>query len=434
MSPAWPSRFFVRYRGTPISDRHISRASIISIGNELLSGRTVDTNAAHIAGQLRTISLPVVSIYGTADEEAAITRTLDLAARDADVVIVTGGLGPTDDDLTRQAIARFLGVDLVLREDLLVHLRQFFSRRNITMPERNTIQACIPRGASAIQNERGTAPGIRAQKDGKLVFAMPGVPSEMEHMLEALVLPELRQLASGQAIAVARLKCFGAGESTIAELIGDAMRRGRNPLVNCTVHTGVITLEIVATAASQSQAEAMAAEEGHSLRAKLGDLVYGVGDQSLAEVVGEGLARLGRTVAVAESCTGGLLAKLITDIPGASRYFTYGWVTYSNEAKQHELNVPMEMIDKYGAVSEQVAQAMAQGARRHAGADYAIAITGIAGPGGSSEQKPVGLTYIALDKQEGTHTSRHVFAFDRGAVRVRAAQTALNLLRLELRN
>jgi nicotinamide-nucleotide amidase len=417
-----------------VGDEHIKNASIVSIGNELLSGRTIDTNAAYIAGRLRAISLPVVSIYGVPDEEAAIVRTLDLAARDADAIIVTGGLGPTDDDLTRQAIAQFLGVDLVLHEDLLADLRQFFARRNIAMPERNTIQACIPRGAAAIRNERGTAPGIRAQKNGKLLFAMPGVPAEMEHMFETSVLPELRLLVRGQVIAVTRLKCFGAGESTIAEMIGDAMRRGRNPLVNCTVHAGVITLEIVATAADRTEAENMAAREEESLRAVLGDLIYGIGDQTLAEVVGEALARLGRTVAVAESATGGLLAKLITDIPGASHYFTHGWVTYSNEAKQRELNVPREMIDKYGAVSEPVARAMAQGARRQAGTDYAIAITGIAGPGGGSEQKPVGLTYIALDKAEGTDTSRHIFAFDRSAVRLRAAQTALNLLRRELRN
>jgi nicotinamide-nucleotide amidase len=417
-----------------VGDEQGKNASIVSVGNELLSGRTIDTNAARIAGRLRAISLPVVSIYGVADEETAIMHALELATSDADVVIVTGGLGPTEDDLTRQAVARFLGVSLVLREDLLADLRQFFARRSIPMPERNAIQACIPQGATALKNERGTAPGIRAQSNGKLLFALPGVPAEMEHMFETSVLPELRQLARGQAMAVTRLKCFGAGESTIADLLGDAMRRGRNPLVNCTVHTGVITLEIIATAPHQREAEAMAAQEEQSLRARLGNLVYGVGDQTLAEVVGEALARLGRTIAVAESATGGLLAKLITDIPGASRYFTYGWITYSNGAKRRELSVPGAMIEEYGAVSEQVARAMAQGARRKAGTDYAIAITGIAGPGGGSEQKPVGLTYIALDKQEGTDTSRHVFAFDRSSVRLRAAQTALNLLRLELRN
>jgi nicotinamide-nucleotide amidase len=278
----------------------------------------------------------------------------------------------------------------------------------------------------------GTAPGIRAQKEGKLLFALPGVPTEMRHMFDTLVLPELRPLASGQAIVVRRLKCFGAGESRIAEMIGDAMRRGRNPQVNCTVQTGVITLEIVATASQEADARGMAEEEERSLRTALGTLIYGVEDQTLAEVVGEGLRRAGQTLAVAESCTGGLLAKLITDIPGASEYFTYGWVTYSNEAKSRQLDVPAEMIEKYGAVSEPVARALAQGARRKAGTDYAISITGIAGPGGGSEQKPVGLVYISVDYPDGTETSRYVFSFERSSVRWRAAQTALNILRLKL--
>jgi nicotinamide-nucleotide amidase len=408
------------------------KASIISIGNELLNGRTVDTNAAYIAGQLRTVGIPVVSVYSVGDEEPAIRRKLALAAEEADVLILTGGLGPTDDDLTRQAIAGFLGVDLVLREDLLAILRQFFDRRGIEMPARNAIQACVPRGATAIENPVGTAPGIRAECAGKLLFAMPGVPSEMWHMLDTLVLPELQRLAAGQVIAVRRLRCFGAGESTIAEMIGDAMRRGRNPLVNCTVHLGVITLEVMAMAAGASEAEAMATREEQSLRAILGDLVYGSGTQTLAEVVGERLAETGGTLAVAESCTGGLIASLITDVPGSSRYFTYGWVTYSNTAKQTELMVPPEMIEEYGAVSDQVARAMAQGARRRAGADYAIGLTGIAGPGGGSELKPVGLVYIAVDSRDGAETSRYVFSSDRSSVRWRAAQTALNMLRLKL--
>jgi len=415
-----------------VGDEHVKKASILSIGNELLNGRTIDTNAAYIAGRLRTISLPVVSVHSVSDEEAAIERALALATGEADVVVATGGLGPTDDDVTRQAFAGFLGVKLVLRPELLEKVKQFFDRRGIEMPARNSIQACIPRGAAAIENEMGTAPGIRAQKDGKRLFALPGVPTEMRHMLDTQVLPELRPLVSGQAIAVRRLKCFGAGESRIAEMIGDAMRRGRNPLVNCTVHTGIISLEVVATAADRAEAENMAEREERALRTLLGKLVYGAGDQTLAEVVGEGLVRTGRTLAVAESCTGGLLAELITDIPGSSRYFTYGWVTYSNEAKCRELEVSREMIDTHGAVSEQVAQAMAQGARRKAGTDYAIAITGIAGPGGGNEQKPVGLVYIAVDNRDGTDTSRYVFSFDRSSVRLRAAQTALNTLRLKL--
>jgi nicotinamide-nucleotide amidase len=228
---------------------------------------------------------------------------------------------------------------------------------------------------------------------------------------------------------VRKLRCFGAGESTIAEMIGDAMHRDRNPLVNCTVHTGVITLEIVATARTVAEGERLAQSQETALRENLGPLVYGVGEETLAEVVGRQLQRLGKTLAVAESCTGGLLAKLITDVPGASRYFMRGWVTYSNEAKTDELGVPPELIEKHGAVSEPVAEAMARAARSRAGADYAIGITGIAGPDGGTDEKPVGLVYVSVDFEGQVHTVRHMFPWERSLVRLRAAQTALDILR-----
>jgi len=383
----------------------------------------------------------VVSSYTVADEEKAIQRALQLASDDADLVITTGGLGPTDDDLTRQAFAGYLGVDLVLQEDLLSRLRDFFERRGRPMAEKNAIQACLPVDAAAIENEMGTAPGLMVERDGRLLLALPGVPKEMRHMLdpkemrhmlEAVVLPRVRAMVRGQAIVVRRLRCYGAGESTVAKMVGEAMRRGRNPLVNCTASAGIITLEIVATAAERDEAEEAAAAEDAALRKILGPLVYGTDDQSLAEVVGQRLTELGRTLVVAESCTGGLLAKLITDVPGASRYFAGGWIAYSNEIKTSQLGVPQALIDAHGAVSEQVAAAMAEGARHKAGADMAVAITGIAGPTGASEQKPVGLVYIAVSGQEGTDTPRYVFPQDRSSVRLRAAQTALNTLRLRL--
>jgi nicotinamide-nucleotide amidase len=410
----------------------VKKASIVSIGNEVLSGRTIDTNAAYIAQKLRASSILVVSIYVAPDELGAIRRVLELAAADADVVVISGGLGPTDDDLTRQAMAAFLGVELELHEDLLAGIRRFFDQRGVVMPARNAIQAHIPAGAKAIENEAGTAPGVEAQKGGTVLFALPGVPSEMERMLEASVLPRVREIAESQAIVTKRLRCFGVGESTIADMIGDAMDRGRNPLVNCTVHAGVITLEVVATSSDRGRAEEMATREEASLHRALGKLVYGVEDQTLAEVVGEKLAQAGKTLAVAESCTGGLLAKLTTDAPGSSRYFLCGWVTYSNESKSRELGVLPALIETHGAVSEQVAVAMAQGARHRAGADFAIGITGIAGPGGGSEHKPVGLVYIAVSSRDGTDISKHVFPHDRSSVRLRAAQTALNQLRLKV--
>lgn len=407
----------------------IMNASIVSIGNEVLSGRTVDTNAAHLGRQLRLIGIPVVSTYTVGDCKTAIVRALKLAAEDAQIVIATGGLGPTDDDLTRQSFSDLLGTELELREDLLAGIREIFRGFSVVMPEKNKIQACIPKGAGAVPNHWGTAPGIAAEKDGTWYFALPGVPTEMKRMLEATVLPKLNELVQGQAVAVERVQCFGAGESAVAEMLGNAMDRDRNPLVNCTAHGGVISLEIVATASTAEKAEAMAQTEAKTLRRLLGPIAYGQGDLTLAEVVGRALIRTGRTLAVAESCTGGLVSKLITDIPGASQYFLRGWVTYSNEAKTEELGVPVELIAQHGAVSEEVAGAMAQGARRVARTDYAIAITGIAGPDGGTEEKPRGLVYIAVAGPDGTSTQRYVFSRDRASVRLRAAQTSLNTLR-----
>lgn len=412
----------------------MKNASIVSIGNELLAGQTVDTNAGHLSAELLSIGVPVVSFYSVGDEIERIVRALELASADADVVIVTGGLGPTDDDLTRQAFAEFLGVELELQSELLENMREYFARRNYQMAAKNEIQAYLPAGTKALANNRGTAPGIWAESDGKLFFAMPGVPSEMKQMFAESVLPELRQFAGDQAVVVRKLRCFGAGESTIAQQLGTIMQRGRNPLINCTVDSSIITLHIVATAQNAETAERMALKDEESLRNTLGEVVYGSAEQTLGQVVGEKLARQGKTVAVAESCTGGLLAKLLTDTPGASEYFTHGWVTYSNRAKSDELGVPAELIEEHGAVSEQVAEAMARGARKRAGTDFAIGITGIAGPGGGSEQKPSGLVYVSVDSEQGCETKRCLFTHNRRVVRLRAAQTALNMLRLKFKD
>jgi len=430
----------------------MKKASIVSIGNELLRGQTIDTNTTYLSGELLSIGIPIVSFYTVGDDVDAIVRAFNLASTDADIVLATGGLGPTDDDLTRQGLASFLGVELQLQTELLDRMQNFFTKRNLQMSEKNKIQAYIPAGAKAFANPLGTAPGIIAEVNpvrklewgpkgrsflsngvkGKLLVALPGVPSEMKQMFAESVLPELQRFAGTQAVVLRKLRCFGTGESNIAELLGPLMQRGRNPLIDCTAKHGIITLTITATAKDKDKAHQMAEESEKLLRNKLGELVYGTEEQTLAEVVGERLARQKMTIAVAESCTGGTLAKLLTDIPGASGYFTHGWVTYSNTAKAGELGVPADLIEKYGAVSEQVAQAMAQGARKKARTDFAIGITGIAGPAGGTEQKPVGLVYISVDSDDGCDTKQCLFSHDRRFIRVRAAQTALNMLRMKL--
>jgi len=406
------------------------KACIVSIGNELLNGHTTDTNCPYICSRLLSIGIPVVSVYTVGDDIKQIVRSFKRAAEDAGLVIVTGGLGPTDDDLTRQAFAELLGVKLQLKPALLRDIRKFFADRGLPMPEKNAIQACVPKGASALENPFGTAPGIFAKMKRKLFFAMPGVPVEMKEMLEKSVLPRLAKKGAGSFTIIKKVRCFGAGESALAEKLGDLLARGRNPLINITVSSGVITLHVVACARTKKQAEQMAKKDVNYLRSLLGDIIFGVDEQTLPEVVGEWLARNRKTVTVAESCTGGLLTKLITDVPGASEYFTHGWITYSNKAKTELLGVPKKLIEKHGAVSEQVASAMAIAARKKVKSDFAVAITGIAGPAGGSKQKPVGLVYISVCDGDDCQTKKCLFSYTRDLIRTRAALTALNMLRL----
>lgn len=419
--------------GLGLESVFMKRASIICVGNELLNGQTVNSNAAYLGRKLVENSFEVLGCYTIGDDIDSIVKTLRLAADGADVVLVTGGLGPTDDDLTRQGFAKFLGVELELREEILKKINDFFTGRGLEMSANNKIQAYMPAGTKALANNLGTAPGIMAEFEGKLLVAAPGVPSEMKQMFEESVQPVLEKKADGQTVVVRKLKCFGTGESNIAQMLGCLMQRGRNPLINCTVDCGVVTLHIVATAEDKVQARQMAEKDEKMLAEMLGELVYGIGEQSLADVAAEQLRRQKKTIAVAESCTGGGLAKMLTDVPGASEYFKYGWVTYSNEAKIGELDVPADLIKEYGAVSEQVSQAMAKGAREKAKADFGVGITGIAGPTGGTEQKPVGLVYISVDSPDGCETGRFIFSHNRRFIRLRTAQTALNMLRLGLR-
>ena len=410
-----------------------NRAAIISVGNELLNGNTVDTNSNWLAGRLLSISIPVVYSCAVIDDIEEIKNAIEYTSGKADIILITGGLGPTDDDITRDGIAKFLDVKLEYHPDIFEKIKKFFAVRNYPMPEKNKIQAYLPAGASEIENNLGTAPGIFYKSGKKIIAAMPGVPSEMKQMFDEAVLPKLKEISGGEFLIVRKVRCIGAGESTIAEMLGDSMNRGRNPLINCTVDCGIITLHIVAKAKDKKTAETMAKKDIEKLCGLLGSLVYGLDEQSLAEVVGKKLLEQKKTLALAESCTGGLIAKMITDVAGSSGYFTYGWVTYSNEAKISELGVEKSLIEQFGVVSSEVAQAMAAGARKKANSDYAIAVTGIAGPQGGSEEKPVGLVYIAIASAEGIDTEQFLFGpRNRDFIRLRTCQNALNLLRLKL--
>lgn len=411
----------------------MGRAYILSIGNELLSGQTVDTNAAWLAGELLTEGISTAGVSLVPDEVGRIVHSLQEASAAGDVILLTGGLGPTDDDLTRHGLAAFLGRNLELRPELFAEVEAFFTRLGRTMPERNRIQAYLPEGTEALANPVGTAPGIWAEQEGKVYAAMPGIPSEMKKMFREQILPRLTVSGDSQVTVVEKMHCFGPGESTLAEKLGDLMDRKRNPLINCTVGGGVITLHIVASAASRQEALDLIEKDRRLLYSLLGDWVYGVGEETLPLVLGRKLAETGKTLVFAESCTGGLCSKLMTDLPGSSRYFLGGWVTYSNEAKARDLDVPEDLLVQYGAVSEPVAEAMAAGAARKSGADIAASITGIAGPEGGTEQKPVGTVYISVWIGGKSQTLCCRFpAVSRDNIRLRTALTALNWIRLEL--
>jgi len=409
------------------------RAVILAIGDELTLGQSVDTNSAWLSARLVECGVLTAWHKTVADDQTAIAEAVREAADRAELVILTGGLGTTPDDLTRPALGLVLGVSLRLHRPSLARIEGFFRRINRPMPAVNRVQALCPAGARMLTNECGTAPGLAARVGGAEVYALPGVPGEMRAMFARHIAPALR---GGRAVLARVIHTFGAGESAVAELLGELMRRDRNPLVGTTVAQGVVSVRVRSEFATRRQARAALDATVREIAARLGALAFGAGADTLAAVVGRLLRERGQTLAVAESCTGGLAAKLLTDVPGASDYFRGGWVVYANALKIGELRVPAEVLEHDGAVSERAACRMAAGALRQARSDFALALTGVAGPGGGTPRKPVGTVWIGLARRAGraprASAQRFRFPGERAAVRERAAHTALNLLRLEL--
>ncbi|QOV91190.1 competence/damage-inducible protein A [Humisphaera borealis] len=425
-------------------------AIILSVGDELVLGQTVDTNSAWISQQLAAIGCDIIGHRTVGDDQALIEIAIAEAASLADVIIVSGGIGPTEDDLTRQAIAAVNEVELVVDEKWLAEIEGFFRKLGRRMPETNRIQAMIPAGAQLLWNTCGTAAGVMAMiksidvegedDNEELVatevplFATPGVPKEMKAMFTRDVLPWLKQRTGGAVILSRILHTFGQGESAVAEKLGELMTRGRNPSVGTTVSGGIVSLRLNARYPSLEEATAKLEETAARCHAELGDLIYGQDDVPLATVVARLLLQdpSHPTVATAESCTGGLVARMLTDIPGSSAYFKYGWVTYANQAKTDLLGVPAQTLIDHGAVSEATVLAMAKGARDRAGATYALSLSGIAGPDGGTPEKPVGTVWIALAHTDGVTARRFILTGDREMIRDRAAKMALTMLRFRL--
>jgi len=416
------------------------QAIILSVGDELVLGQTVDTNSAWLSQQLAAVGCAVAAHLTVGDDQRAIEQAIEESVGRCDVLLVSGGIGPTEDDLTRQALAAVLREPLEPNEKWLHRLEAFFRKVGRPMSPLNRVQAMIPRGATMIENTAGTAAGIDAsyrsgdQKTVCRVFVMPGVPKEMKIMFQRNVLPHVQHAGGGAVILARTLHTFGLGESAVAEKLGELMDRRRNPVVGTTVSGGIVSVRINARFLTLDEASRELAATETACRAALGDLVFGQDDDTLQGVLARDLMGHpgGVTVATAESCTGGLVAKILTDTPGSSRYFKYGWVTYANEAKTELLGVAPDVLRGHGAVSEPTVRAMAAAARERGRAHFALAVSGIAGPEGGTPDKPVGTVWIALAHANGMLARKFVLPGDREMVRDRSAKMALTMLRFHL--
>jgi nicotinamide-nucleotide amidase len=409
------------------------KTEIISIGSELTSGQNLDTNSQWLSRRLAEIGIPVAwhtTVRDDLDENIAAFR---IATQRAELVLATGGLGPTQDDLTREALAGLAGVKLELHADSLERIQEMFSRRGRTMPERNRVQAMFPEGAEPIPNPNGTAPGLWMSIGASLVAAMPGVPSEMYAMFENQVKLGLLQKGFGGGVLVQRkINCFGAGESAVEQKVLDLTRRGHVPEVGITVGDATISLRILARAANTPEAQAQIAPVEATIRERLGSLVFGVEEEDLQDIVIRLLAEKRRTLATAEGVTAGLVAQRLGQVPSASAWFRGGLIAYDNRLKTEMLAVPHDLIDDQGAVSGAVAEAMAAGCRTRFQTDLAVSTVGIAGPGGGTSAKPVGQVYVGLAWAGGVTSYTFSWHGSRKEVQSRTAKMALNAVRLHI--
>ncbi len=409
------------------------RCEILSIGSELTSGQNLDTNSQWLSRRLAEMGIAVGWHTTIADDLDANIEAFRIASRRAGLVLATGGLGPTQDDLTREVLARVAGVELIEDAGSLRHIEAMFRLRKRTMPERNRIQALLPAGAEPIPNDRGTAPGVWMRLGDCWVAAMPGVPSEMYAMFDKQVRPRLLALGLGGGVLVQRkINSFGAGESAIEEKLFDLTRRGHVPEVGITVSDAIISLRILARAASLAEAQAQIAPVEQTIRERLGTLVFGADEEQLQDAVASLLASRRKTLATAEGVTAGLVGARLAAVPGISAWYRGGVIAYDNRLKVELLGVPQPLLDTHGAVSAQVAEAMAIGCRTRLRTDLAVSTVGIAGPAAAAPDKPVGLVYVGLAWDGGATSVSFSWTGTRDEVRSRTTSLALNRVRLHL--
>ena len=405
------------------------KAEIIAVGSELLTPDRLDTNSLYITGRLNRMGIAVARKIVVADEHQQLCDAFRESLARADLVVATGGLGPTEDDLTREAISETLGRKLALNHDVLRVIEARFRRLGRPMAERNARQAMVPEGASVLENSRGTAPGLWIETDGRIVILLPGPPHELKGIFTEQVEQRLARLAGGVRLHSRELRTVGVPESDLDERIAPIYGRYGDVQTTILAGLGEIQIHLRTWSKDAPAAELILDELVQKIAVELGESIFTVSGQSIEEIVAAELTRNRATIAAAESCTGGLLAERLTRVPGSSSYFRGGVVCYSNELKTAWADVPAALIEARGAVSPEVAQALATGIRLRTGATLGVGITGVAGPSGGTPEKPVGLVHIALSDAAGFKEHAGRFTGDRERIRWFASQTALDMVR-----
>lgn len=404
-------------------------AEIIAVGSEMLTPRRVDTNSLYLTAELNKMGVEVVAKCVIGDHRERLADAVRRAFTRSEVVIVSGGLGPTEDDLTREAVADALGRKLIFHPELASALEERFARMQRKMAEINRRQAYVIEGAHVLANDRGTAPGQWVEESGSVAMLLPGPPHELKAMFERQCAPRLERIVPRLAIRTLELRVAGMGESDLDQLIAPVYKKYENPVTTILAHSGDIQVHLRARCRTMAEAEALLTEVGAPIEMLLGDRIYSRNGDPLEAVVGNMLRQRKATVSVAESCTGGMLGERLTSVAGSSDYFVGGFIAYSNEMKITLLGVPTEILAEHGAVSQETAEAMAIGARLRTGSTYALSVTGVAGPAAAGESAPVGTVYVGLAGPAGAQVVHRQWSGDRTRIRGFTVQMALDLLR-----
>ncbi len=409
-------------------------AEIIAVGSELLTPHRHDTNSLYLTEKLNSLGIEVRFKTVVGDDAERLTAVFRTALERSELIILMGGLGPTEDDINRQVVVGVLGRELLEVPEVIKRIEARYARTGRKMPANNVRQALVPEGAEWLPNTKGTAPGIWIEHENKIIVMLPGPPRELEALFEEQCMPRLKNLVPDVQIRTRVIKVAGLPESEVDERIAPIYKPYTNPSTTILSTGGAIEVHLRARAPSEEEAEALLNEVTEKIEPALGDHIFSTKGESLEEVVGMYLVMKQKTLATAESCTGGLLSERITRVPGSSEYFLGGTVCYSNELKTRFAGVAPKLLETYGAVSRPVAQALAEGIRQKTNASVGIGITGIAGPGGGTDEKPVGMVFIAVADERGTEVREFRFPGDRERIRLLSSQFALEMLRRRIRN